>query len=506
MMPTLMAAAATSAPPTATLRSTLLPTFTPRPTHGPSPTATVAPTLPTPTETPVPTRVPPSPIPTADNRGVVATSLPPARAGRDGPRSYETTVTLPTFDVAAGFIATQPGDSIYPYPRLDFARVGAATPRTYRALVLENDYVALTVLPELGGRIYRWVDKATGRNLLYESPAIMPARGGYRDWWLAAGGMAWVFPVDEHGLVEWHPWQASAGETVHGLSIRVRDVDEHTGMEVGVTVSLDAQHAYMVVQPWVRNITATAHPYQFWLNAMLALGDNTVSPETRLILPANQILVRAGMDAAVARSGSPLPWPFYEERDMSRYGNWGGTFGFFAPDVAHGFSGVYDPAADQGIVRAYSPGWPAGTGVFGPETLDAPLVSNKDAHYIALWSGATSTTWRSAILNPGETFSWTEYWYPVHGLGGFDHANRNAALRLTTTAKGAQLGVSTSSALDGILLLYAGGREVVRLPLSLDANQPFRATWQRPAGMSGPLGLRLFALDGTIVAQTGVFE
>ena len=140
-------------------------------------------------------------------------------------------------------------------------------------MVLENGYVSVTVLPELGGRVYSLKDKATGRELLYQNPVIKPTSWGFREWWLAAGGIEWSFPVPDRGLNEWRPWTYSTMAN----SIIVGDVDDRTGMEVGPKLSLDADHSYLIIQPWARNLSSSPQSYQLWLNGMPAPGGNTVS-------------------------------------------------------------------------------------------------------------------------------------------------------------------------------------------------------------------------------------
>lgn len=435
---------------------------------------------------------------------IAVTSLPPPPVGAAAPRIYETTLTIPTYGYEAAFQPTSPEDPIYPYPRLNFDLVGPPAPRAYRGIVLENGFVSITILPELGGRIYRWVDKATGRRLLYENPIIKPTPWGYRGWWLAAGGIEWAFPVDEHGLNEWRPWSYSIGTTAYGSSVTVSNVEDRTGMEVGATISLDTGHAYLVIQPWVRNNTSTTHPYQLWLNAMLALNNNTISPQTQLIVPATEVLIHSSSDGGVPGSGSSMSWPFYGGRDMSRYGNWQGWLGFFVPNVYAGFIGVYDHAIEQGIVRAFSPGWPAGSKFFGPATISPATWTDDNSNYLELWSGATGSFWGYATLNPGESFSWTEFWYPVHGMGGFTHANRAAALRLVETTSGAEVSVAVSGGVNGQVTLWVGGQRVALWPMTLYPGQTFRASWTRPGGIAGALGVRLEREDGSVVAQTGL--
>jgi hypothetical protein len=91
----------------------------------------------------------------------------------------------------------------------------------------------------------------------------------------------------------------------------------------------------------------------------------------------------------------------------------------------------------------------------------------------------------------------------VHGLGGFNYANRAAVLRLTDNGGSAEIGAAVSGGVMGRLVLYAEGQEMARWPLTIYPGQAFRTTWTRPNEINGALGLQLVANDGTIMAQTG---
>ena len=481
----------TAAPePTAVIRLATA-TLTPRPSVSPAASPTPPPSLPPATPAP-PT---PSLAP--------ATAISPLAVGT-APRAYETTLILPTYGYEAGLVGTAPEDPIYPYPRLDPSRVTGPIPRSYRAVVLENDYVQIVVLPDLGGRLYRWIDKATGRHLLYENPVVKPTQWGYRGWWLAAGGIEWAFPVEEHGLNEWRPWPYSISVTASTASVSVSDTESRTGMQVGVTMTLDAAHSYITLQPWAKNPTETAHPYQLWLNAMLALHGNSMAGATQVILPADQVIVHSTGDGSLPGAWEGMTWPVHNGRDMSWLSNWSAYLGFFAPSVRDGFVGVYDYELDQGIVRIFAPGWPAGTKVFGPASLPPSLWTDDGSTYLELWSGATRTFADYAVLEPGAGVGWSEHWYPVAGLGGLGYANQAAALQLTVTGESVDVGVAVTSATAGWVTLWAGGIEVMEWEANLLPGQAFRARWTRLADATGPFGARYETAAGVMAELSGI--
>lgn len=187
------------------------------------------------------------------------------KPGTPPPPILPPTITTTTLTISAYqydhpdcIIPTQPGDFVYPYPRInhDCVMQKPKIDRQFTAVILQNSAISLTVLPELGGRLYQIEDKATGRRLLYNNPVLKPTAWGWRGWWLAAGGIEWAFPTDEHGLNEYRPWQYATQTLSNTVTITVSDVEDKTGMEAGVTpdfwtyVSLAAGETISWTEKW----------------------------------------------------------------------------------------------------------------------------------------------------------------------------------------------------------------------------------------------------------------
>ena len=148
----------------ATATPTLAPTATPPalPVVSPTQTATAVST-PLPTSTPAPTALP-----------AVAV--------------YEEQLTLTLYDyVPALYVDGAPGIRIL---CCTMTRLGLPINRTFQTIVLQNEYLELVILPELGGRIYQCRFLPTGQPLLYNSRVAKPTAWGPSDqgWWLALGG------------------------------------------------------------------------------------------------------------------------------------------------------------------------------------------------------------------------------------------------------------------------------------------------------------------------------
>jgi hypothetical protein len=385
---------------------------------------------------------------------------------------------------------------------LDFDQVGPPVPQTYKAIVLENGYTSITILPELGGRIWRWVDKATGENLLYANPVIRPTRWGYRGWWLATGGMEWSMPVEEHGLNEWRPWTYSISRSADSASVRVGDTDDRTELAIEVTITLDMLHSYVTIKPVVTNPTSAAQTYQVWINAMLSLGGNSVSGDTRFILPTDRVTIHATGDGSLPTAGSQTSWPMIAGRDMSWYRNWNSWLGFFDSPNAHGgFIGAYDYNADVGVVRVYPYGSALGAKVFGLRGLDPGLWTDDGSSYFEIWGGLLPTFWDNATLAPGASAGWTDRWYAVSGMGGFDFANLNGAIRIEQVDGKITLAVATTYRVNGTLIVWQGGQVVARQPIRTAPGQPVLQTLESP--VSGIIGAQVVDEQGNVILQYG---
>ncbi|MDF1512595.1 MAG: DUF5107 domain-containing protein [Anaerolineae bacterium] len=414
---------------------------------------------------------------------------------------FETTLIIQTYGYEDGFLPTEPGDIVYPYPRMNHDLVTAPQPRLYKAVVLENDYVALYILPELGGRLYRWVDKITGRRLLYENPVIKPTQWGYRGWWLSAGGIEWAFPVEEHGLNEWRSWNYTVSQSGDTALITVSDTEDRTGMEVGMTILLENDSPLVMFQPWIRNFTADDHNVQYWMNAMLALNNNRISHSTEFIIPTGQVMVHSTGDSRLPGEWEWMSWPEVNGINLSNYNSWQGWLGFFVPEVSEGFTAVYDHEIEQGIVRIYNPGWPAGTKIFGPGTLPTYLWTDDSSSYIELWSGITPTFADELTIAAGDKTNWAEYWYPVHDLGGVTAANDMGTLFLRPDKGLVHIGAMVTQGTAQSLTLWQNMTQVQAWTFSLLPGQTLRTEISLTS--SDNLGLHMADSAGHTLVQWG---
>ncbi len=489
----------------------------PAPNPAATQTATLPPpiteTVPPPIVTSPPTEVPPAtptplPPPTATAPPPPPTAPPVAVTLREG----QTTIATYPYD---DFIVEGWSDTYQiAYPVLDRAAYDASNPvprdLTYRTLEVENEYLKLIFLPDLGGRLYEVIYKPTGHRETYRNPVLKPSPWGppEQGWWLAAGGFEWCLPVAEHGY-EWGlPWRISASQDDQGVTVTLRDTDPNANrLQAQVRVRLNGGEAAFTIRYRLENPTAAPLAVKYWTNAMLAPGGrNAPSAELRFILPAEvkEVTVHSRGDEFLPGAGQRMSWPLFNGVDYSRLGNWNRWLGFFQDPAQGEFMAVYDGTYDEGMVRAFAAGTIPGAKGFAFGWQDAIPPANwtdDGSAYVEMHGGPAPTFDDAVTLPAGGELTWSETWYPVAGLGGLRCANERAALNLTVGGGQAHVAAAVTRSWTGRAVLALNGRPLWEQAVALTPGQPFRA--DVPLGDGAPpaerLTLTLTADDGAVL-------
>jgi uncharacterized protein (DUF362 family) len=379
------------------------------------------------------------------------------------------------------------------FKRLDWGAYDGApktvTERTFTALVMENEYLRLTVLPELGGRIYQCIFKPTGHNQFYQNPVLKPNRWGppEQGWWLSAGGMEWGLPVEEHGYETAMPWTYTTLTASDGVTVTVQDSTADDRLRASVDIYLPSGKSYFAVRPHIENPAGFPFNFKYWINAMMAPGGtNQPSGQLEFILPVDQVTVhdRDLRWEELPDKDQPMGWPVHSGLDLSIYGHWPHFLGFFERPAAQGdFMGLYEHSVGEGMVRVYPSEVAQGAKAFGfgygSGALDPELWTDDDSAYVELHGGVVPTFADSVFLGAGESIGWSEFWYPVKDIGGFVYANREAALNLEVKGGQATIGVAATaphSASQVYLRRYSDGSLLFHEVISyLTPAQPYRS-------------------------------
>ena len=439
---------------------------------------------------------------------------PHQSAVSSGVRFYEGTVTLPTYPIEQYQSSAFDPKYHWRYQRFDYDRFRAEAPkparRTYRTLVLENQFLQLTLLPELGGRIWRVVHKPTGNDVFYRNEVVKPTPWGPpgMQGWLNVGGIEWGLPVIEHGYTWGVPWDATVERADGGtVTVALTLPDDGQDLTATIRVTLRAGEAGFEIAPTVTNLTGAAIAFDFWHNAVLAPGKaNHPSATTRIVLPTDVVTVHSTADATLPPANQPMTWPIFSERDLSRLGNWHDYLGFFERPAAHGpFVGIYDVAQDAGVVRIFPADIVRGSKVFGlgwSKALDSELYTDDDSAYVELHAGLAPTFFEQTKLAAGDSVTWREFWQPLSGIGGVSAANATGALNWTRQDDALQIGFQPARSFVGELVIVDNALvEVERVKVKATPAKPWSTTVS-VAGNAGLLHLMLEDSTGSVVLES----
>ena len=75
---------------------------------------------------------------------------------------------------------------VYPYPVIEKI-ADEKTDHTYNAVFLENEYIKVMILPELGGRVQMAYDNIKQRHFVYYNHVVKPALVGLAGPWISGG-------------------------------------------------------------------------------------------------------------------------------------------------------------------------------------------------------------------------------------------------------------------------------------------------------------------------------
>ena len=164
------------------------------------------------------------------------------------------TLTIPQVDYEPA-IYYRDGD---PYPHLDLQEVDRqrVIRKDHVAVVMENRYIKLTLLPEMG-RVYSLIYKPTGNETLWQND-VATVGGASNDtgWWLWIGGIEYTLPGDEHGTTWAMPWAWEIVEdSFYRKAIRMQVRAPYTGLEESLAIAIVPGKAYFTARVPIRNPT-----------------------------------------------------------------------------------------------------------------------------------------------------------------------------------------------------------------------------------------------------------
>ncbi len=400
-------------------------------------------------------------------------------------RVWEEPLTLPTYEVGAPdanpLFYTQESyqgaqKRIYPYAAQDHL-LHTRIDKTYQAVHLENEYIKLTVLPELGGRLFSATDKTNNYEFFYRQHVIKPALIGMLGAWIS-GGIEWC-AFHHHRNSTFMPIDHTVSENDDGSkTIWIGETDRRHRMKWLIGLTLSPGHSAIKTTVKFFNRTAQPHSILYWANVAVHVNDDY------------QIIFPPSVQVATYHSKIDFThWPIAQGRyrghdytgvDISWWKNSPPSNSFFAWGRQEDFMGGYDHGKQAGVIHVADRHvvcgaklWEWGTGTYGRAWDD--ILTETDGPYAELMVGAFSDNQPDySWAKPYEVKSFTQHWYPVRGIGGFKNANLQAAVNLELDGRTATMGFhATSKHRRAKAVLEIQGQPVAERIIDIGPDAPF---------------------------------
>ena len=343
-------------------------------------------------------------------------------------------IIIPTYEVAMSDQEpplinemTPRGAPIYPYKTQEVIS-NKRIEKNYRTVLLENDYIKLTILPELNGRLYSAYDKINNNELFYANPIVKPGLFAVRGAWPAIG-VEFNFP-NSHTTTTMEEISYTTKEYHDGsASVIVGDIEMTGRMGWSVEIKLTPDSNSIAMESKLYNPTESPQRYYYWMNAACPCYR-----ETEFIYPPStkRLLTHPPMDASRLAF---IDWPVHEGHKINHFKNINQHFPIFAEKMEDDFYGIYHHNKDYGLMHIADHNlvrgrklWMFGNARDGKIFID--LLSEDSADYCELQTGPFTLQSDYRLLKPGRMYLQRDYWAPIANTGGFNFACREFGAKI----------------------------------------------------------------------------
>lgn len=369
---------------------------------------------------------------------------------------------------------------IYPYPATQTIS-RKKTDHEYKAVWLENKYIKVMILPELGGRIQRAYDKTNGYDFVYYNHVIKPALVGLLGPWIS-GGIEFNWP-QHHRPTTFMPVNYRIKENEDGsVTLETGDVDRMYGTREITRFTLYKDRAYIEIEGQLFNATPLPQTFLWWANPAVSVNDNTQS-----IFPpdVNNVYDHGKRDVSrfPIATGTYYKHDYSAGVDISRYKNIPVPTSYMAEKSDYDFVGGYDYGVDAGLLHVadhhISPGkkqWTWGCGDFG-QAWDRNLT-DEDGPYIELMTGMFCDNQPDfSWLKPYEEKKFKQYFMPYKKVGRVKNASTKAVLGVERGNGGLNIKVyGTEPIKDAELSVYSEGKKLYKETISISPEDIYEKT------------------------------
>ena len=311
--------------------------------------------------------------------------------------------------------------------------------KKYKLVTLENEYVKIEILPEIGGRIYSAYDKKTGYDFFYKQHVIKPALIGVLGSWIS-GGVEFNWPF-HHRASGFMPCDFTVEELADGSVVcNLSEHDPIDRMKGMVSIILRPGETCFETKMRLYNRTEAEKSFLWWENAAVPVNEQYQIFFPQDVSYVNFHYLKSRTTYPIAGNGVFNGIPMDEDRDISWHKNTRQATSYFACASEFDFFGGYDHGKECGVVHIgdhhISPGKKMFTWAYCQLSKSwENALTDTDGEYAELMAGSYSDNQPNfSWLAPYETKEFSQHWYPITKIGSPTFANLNCAFKLDKEA------------------------------------------------------------------------
>jgi tetratricopeptide (TPR) repeat protein len=317
---------------------------------------------------------------------------------------------------------------VYPYPVIEKIS-DQKKEKIYKAVFIENRYIKVMILPELGGRIQMAYDKIRGSHIIYYNQVIKPALVGLTGPWIS-GGIEFNWP-QHHRPSTFYPTEHMIEEHGDGsMTVWCNEVERMSRLKGMHGITLYPDKAYIEIKAKVYNRTPFPQTFLWWANPAVAVDDaykSVFPPDVHAVFDHG----KRDVSSFPIAIGTYYKQDYSAGVDISRYANIPVPTSYMSIESDYDFVGGYNEQTETGLLHVanhhISPGkkqWTWGNGDFG-KAWERNLT-DEDGPYIELMTGVyTDNQPDFSWLQPYEEKTWEQFFMPYATVGNVKNATKD---------------------------------------------------------------------------------
>ena len=413
-------------------------------------------------------------------------------------REYNKTFT--TYPFSNPNPAADPASVFYPYFRYD-GFTDKAVQKEWKVVELDNDFIKVIIMPQIGGKIWTAIDKKNGKPFIYDNDAIKFRDIAMRGPW-TSGGLEANFGIFGHTPGVATPVNYLTKKNADGsASCIISLLDLLTQTRWNMEIVLPKDKAYFITRFVWHNGTSLPQPYYSWMN----LGEK-VSDSLEYIFPGNHYIFH---------DGKVYDWPINPEnhKNISIYNqnDFGGYKSYHVTGAYSKYYGVLWQKENYGMIHYADRQDKIGKkiwiwGLSREGMIWEKLLTDHSGQYTEIQSGrlynqnapeSVFSPFKQFDFAPYNTDTWSEYWYPFQNTDGVANADLNGVINLKMQDGKPVVFVSPVSYISDTLKVWDTKENLI---LSMPVNLKPLQSFQQNIPLENSAAIGKISLAGSIVS------